>query len=268
MLRSSAFSAALLAAISISSTVNVSSAAADGVYTPSIKDDISQAPINWSGVYFGVNAGYAWGDSEVDLTRSSGAIYYNDPFLPSDRRQDFEDADGFLGGVQVGINKQFGRSVIGLEADVAWTNIEDELTTGVSVQGARWDISSELETLATFRARFGFLVHDNLLVYGTAGVAWGRFDINQATTFVQPCCADGGRTGGKEDHVGYVVGAGAEYALSNNWTIKGEYLYVDLGDQDYALSGTVSPTSSTPYVETFAAEHELHILRAGLNYKF
>ncbi len=236
-------------------------------------DDFSSADasgrLNWSGIYVGANAGYAWGDNSVDLTGSSGAIFYKDPFLPGDRHQDFDDSDGFVGGLQAGVNQQYGKVVVGLEADVAWSGIDAELTTGISVQGAQWDITSELETLATFRARLGYLVQNNLLVYATAGAAWGEFDVKQATTFkIPPPDIAGGRTGGTEDHYGWTIGGGAELALTRNWTIRGEYLYVDLGKQDYDLKGTTKPGGSDPYTETFAAEYQLHILRAGLNYSF
>lgn len=231
--------------------------------TPSFAQD-------WSGFYVGAHAGYGWGDGNVDLSGSSGAIHWNDPFLPGDQRQNFGGLDGWLGGLHVGANYQTGLVIVGLEADVSWSDIGDDLTTGVSVQGAQWDIKTELDAFGTVRGRLGFLVSPTFLVYGTAGAAWGQFDVRQATTFLNPP-DDGGRTSGSFNHFGYVVGGGAEWALGQNLFLRAEYLYLDFGKEDYALKGTNKPPNdpaAVPYIETFSAEHELHTLRVGVSYKF
>ena len=150
-------------------------------------DDFSSAHasgrLNWSGIYVGANAGYAWGDNSVDLTGSSGAKFYKDPFLPGDRHQDFDNSDGFVGELQVGVNQQNGNVVVGLEADVAWSAIDAELTTGISVQGAQWDITSELETLATFRARLG--IWSRITCWSTPLLASRGASRRQAGNYVQ-----------------------------------------------------------------------------------
>lgn len=225
---------------------------------------------DWSGPYIGAHAGYASGDAAVDLTGSSGAIHYNDPFLPGDQHQKFGGYDGWIGGGQIGFNQQFDTIVAGVEADVSATDVGSDLTTGISVQGASWDISSELEVLGTVRGRLGFLLSNQLLAYGTGGFAWGRVDVKQATTFHNPP-DDGGRTSGTINHFGYAIGGGLEYMIAPKFSIKAEYLYVDLGKEDYALSGTTKPPSNpaaAPYVETFASDIELHTFRVGLNYAF
>jgi outer membrane immunogenic protein len=222
----------------------------------------------WSGLYIGAHAGYGWGSTDVDLSNSTGAIFYNDPFVPSSGS--LSDSDGFVGGLQVGANKQLGGMVVGLEADVSWSGMEADGTFTTPL-GSQWAITSELTTLGTVRGRVGLLATPALLIYGTAGLAWGQVDVTQATTFVDGKGAkldDGGRTSGDFNHIGYAIGAGAEYALGNGWSLKGEYLYIDLGDEDYQLTGTTKPGGTVPYVETFASELDLHTLRVGANYKF
>ena len=63
---------------------------------------------------------------------------------------------------------------------------------------------------------------------------------------------------------GYTVGGGLEYALNRNWSIKGEYLYYDLGSETLTASAIVGPA------ETVFFNHDAsgHIVRAGLNYRF
>ena len=69
--------------------------------------------------------------------------------------------------------------------------------------------------------------------------------------------------------VGWTIGAGVEYAITNNITIKGEYLYYNLGSSN----NTISPLSSFPLARlarwvTAKTNYEGSIFRAGVNYKF
>lgn len=64
------------------------------------------------------------------------------------------------------------------------------------------------------------------------------------------------------------LGAGAEWAISPNVSIQGQYLYVDLGKENYALNGTQKPNDNVPYTETFATDLDFHTVRIGVNYRF
>jgi outer membrane immunogenic protein len=228
---------------------------------------------DWSGFYIGAHAGYATGDWDADFSKTTGALIYNDPFVPD--QQSLDDDGGWLGGFQVGGNYQTGALVVGVEADVSWTNADAGgrfVTTDAGPCApnscTQWDISSELEVFGTIRGRLGFAT-GNALIYGTGGLAWGITDSRQASQHNGPAFAtDGGRTSGDTNHIGWTAGVGAEWKLASNWSVKGEYLYVDLGEEDYSLSGTTSPTSTTPWTEHYAQELELHTFRVGLNYKF
>jgi outer membrane immunogenic protein len=244
------------------------------LYSPSLKDrPFEEARVNWTGLYFGVHAGYGWSNTDVDLSHSTGAIFYNDPFVPD--HGSLKSSSGFIGGLQTGYNYQIDRVVVGLEADFSWSNLEDD-GTFTTPKGSQWHIKSQLDDFGTMRGRLGFLAHPGLLIHGTGGLAWGQFNVHQATTFVlgsgcsplgSPAC-EGGRTSGTFDQLGFAVGGGAEWMLSPHWTLKGEYLFMDFGKEYYALPGTTTPGGSTPYVETFAAQQQMQVIRAGLNYKF
>lgn len=223
---------------------------------------------NWSGAFVGANIGYGNATTTVDLSHSTGAIFYNDPFNPS--TGSLGSTGGLIGGLEAGYNHQFGSFVIGLSADVSWAD-SDASASFTTPLGSKWDIKSSLDMFGTVRARAGVLVTPAMLVYATGGMAWGKFDVDQATTFVDGKGKQidvGGVTSGSFNHIGFVVGGGAQYALTSNWSIKAEYLYANLGSQDYQLEGTTKPGGNVPYVETFSATTDMHIGRVGLAYKF
>ena len=239
-----------------------------GVSAPAIAGGFDSYPRStWTGVYLGGHVGHAWGNWDVDLSHSSGAIHYNDFFVPDQRS--LGGGDGWLGGLQAGYNYQTGSLVVGLEADVSWSGIDASgRYTTAAPNYATWDIKSQLDVFGTVRGRLGFTT-GSLLIYGTAGLAWGQTDSSQATNWFPPAPPDvGGRTSGKTNHIGYALGAGAEMQLSPSWSVKAEYLYVDLGKENYALKGTTKPGGSVPYVETYATDIDFHSFRVGLNYRF
>ncbi|CAA0095464.1 Uncharacterised protein [Starkeya nomas] len=141
------------------------------------------------------------------------------------------DIDGFIGGLQAGYNWQgAGPLVLGVETDIQYADVSSSVFT--------------LDYFGTLRARLGFAV-DQFLLYGTGGLAYGR-----GTYEVIGLSND-------KNHIGWTVGAGAEYAIDNNWSVKGEYLYVDLGEENYATFGGRRDVGMTT-----------NIVRAGVNYRF
>lgn len=218
--------------------------------------------LDWSGLYVGLNGGYGTGDSNYDLSTSSGAMFYNDFFDPDNVSADL---DGWTAGLHAGAQKQVGRMIFGGEVDVSWTGMQSHLNA--STPNTIWDIEADLEMFGTVRGRLGYLVTDRIMVYGTGGFAWGKVDAEQRSTHL-PGNIPGGVTSGEQNHFGWTLGGGAEIALTNSISLRGEYLYVDLAEEEYALRGTVSPTSKTPYVETFDAGYDFHVIRGGLSYRF
>lgn len=205
----------------------VAAGAASAADLPSRKGPVVApvyAPVfTWTGFYVGANAGYGWGNV------NAGTVFNN-------RTVNIDDLDGFVGGGQVGYNYQMGQFVVGLEADIQGA----DLNSGSSFFGDR----VRTEWFGTVRGRVG-VAFDRFMPYVTGGWAYG----NVKTTIGGVGSTDKTHTGG------YAIGGGLEYAFTNNWTAKVEYLYVDLGEKTVFNSGVKVGT-------------DFSVVRAGLNYKF
>lgn len=174
------------------------------------------APVfSWTGFYIGANAGYGWG-SGTGLADAYGV-----------------SPQGWFGGGQVGVNYQFQNNIVaGLEADV----------DGGDISGNALGLSSKLDTFGTVRARLGY-AFGRVLPYVTGGFAWGSNTL------------DYGALSQSQTHTGWTAGAGLEYALTDHWTAKTEYLYTDLGSKYYDIVGADSGLTN-------------QAVRLGVNYKF
>jgi outer membrane immunogenic protein len=211
---------------------SISAYAADAPVRGPVKAPVAvAAPLfNWSGFYYGVQGGYAWGDS-THTNSATGASSGN------------IDANGVLLGGTVGANWQTGGLVTGVEADLAWANADGSGGNVVACAGA---CSTEVNWLGTGRVRAGFAL-DAYLFYATGGAAFAGVEGGQA-----------GFTSKDKTRVGWTVGAGVEAAATRNWTTKVEYLYADLGDK----GAYTTPAGS------YNVDLKSHIVRMGLNYKF
>lgn len=189
--------------------------------------------VDWTGFYAGVHADYLWGEPDVDGTIA--------PFIVED-----EKLDGLGGGGQVGFNYQIDQFLIGVEADISAFDSDSDIFTFKS-PGFSEGITVDLDWLATLRARAGF-VWENVLVYGTGGFAWAGGD---SEYFGFGPIADSNLSWS-----GYAVGGGAEYILDERISLKAEYLYVDLDDED--LDAQISGFKGVGI--------EASIVRLGINY--
>ncbi len=199
---------------------------------------------NWSGIYIGINGGYAFGNSDWN---SSGV------FTPA--TGNFNVNGGLVGGT-VGINFQSGPVVYGLEADGDWTDIQGSTSNGACVTPATCQTSNDW--LATFRGRVGY-AFDRVLVYGTAGGAVG--DVKATITVPGFPSASTDST-----QFGWTAGGGVEFALTENITAKAEYLFVDLSNG--SLSCAAGACNGNATAINVPVQFDASIVRAGLNFKF
>ena len=207
---------------------------------------------SWTGLYVGAVAGAGhtkWDRNGFYDTNAVG--------------DSFTDGAASIGGT-LGYNFQFAPTwVAGIEGDGNWFDSRHHLTCAAGPDadgiGSCYDSDSlgDLRSrwYATIRGRVGYLADPRLLVYVTGGVAFGD------TSYSVNDYSGGGQGSLTQTHTGWVVGGGAEWMLARNWTVKGEYLHIDLGSKDYVLPGTAQPdffTSIRPVYD---------VVRIGLNYK-
>ena len=211
------------------------------------------AAYSWTGFYLGVHAGYGWGERDFDLDDNPG---FNDDFP-------FEyDLDGFVGGAQIGANYQWNWLVVGIEGDVSWAPMDEEISYDLGFGGLNEDISAEAELnwIASVRARAG-LALDRFMIYGTGGWAFADVDVD---VDMRDSCGFCNDDDGNESYNGWVLGAGIEAMVTQHITARIEYLHYDFGSEDveYDLFGP-------PADETFGeADLNLNVVRAGVNWKF
>ncbi|MDP8250791.1 outer membrane protein [Pseudochrobactrum saccharolyticum] len=205
---------------------------------------------SWTGGYIGLNAGYAGGKFKHPFA----AQYYDagDWFDIATGSAKITSS-GFIGGVQAGYNWQFDQTVVGLETDFQASGLKSDFDVSVP-GGTLVNLGTKVSWFGTTRVRLGYTPVDRFLVYATGGVAYGKVK-TYANNYL-----DGSSQ--SDTKVGYTVGAGAEYAITNNVTLKTEYLYTDLGKLklDY-----VDLDRSWRIGE---AKSQFHTVRVGLNYKF
>ena len=248
------------------------------------------AVFSWTGFYVGANAGYSWGDWKpssnfpiFDGTTSffpPNTGFINDwdcstfgPFCAGKA-----NVRGALGGAQAGYNWQSDKWFFGVEGDVQATAQKRTENGTINYTGVatppcddiagppcvvtvsnRW----ELPWLATLRGRLG-LANDRWLVYATGGLAVG--EARSSFTFTENQGANVALTvPSSVVKAGWTLGAGVEAALGQNWSVKAEYLYIDLGSHTVSA---VNPTGFGPAV--FNQSYRIHdnIVRAGINYLF
>ena len=193
-------------------------------------------------------------------------------------------SSGFIGGGQLGYNGQWGSVVAGIETDIS--GIAGSGGTG-TVTGASSDgvysylgqttVSRRLSYLGTLRGRLGYLVTPTLLLYGTAGMAYGGTHMNtsvwgSATPVVFPTfpTLTGGSWFGEQSsnstRVGWTAGAGGEWMFAPHWSVGLGYLYYDLGRVTYQTpwvgANGIAGSSQT------SARFTGNLVRASLNYHF
>jgi len=165
----------------------------------------------WAGPYLGATLGYEWGSVS------------NNPTKPS----------GLSGGVEGGFNWQHGNFVYGAEADFQFSGAQDTF--------APWQFTNPW--FGTLRGRAGVAIN-NVLLYGTAGLAYGELTADTA-----------GNLSESHTSFGWAAGGGAEVAFTPHWSGKAEWLYLDLANRSFSVTSVNNGLSA-------------NLLRFGVNYHF
>jgi outer membrane immunogenic protein len=240
-----------------------------------VKAPVMAPAYNWTGFYVGGNIGSQWGSA--DLTTStvyspSGNVMSSSvPAIVAVGAQHI-NSSSVTGGFTAGYNWQVNNAVFGLEGDINYFGFKgsasgsavypccapDSFTVNSSVS-ADW--------LATIRGRLGFLATPHWLIYATGGVAIA--DVKGNFTFTDTFANATESAAIRATRVGWTAGVGGEYAVGNGWSLKAEYLYVDLGrasttSTNLTADGVAWPTN----VFTHSVDLKSNIVRVGVNYRF
>lgn len=247
---------------------------------------VEAGPHDWSGFYIGANVGYGFGESgltQLSPLSPEAALAQDLAAIPASQKS---DVAGFAGGGQAGYNLQIDKNLVaGLEADIAYANIGGSFGN-TALPASRFfplttTTTQNLQWLGTVRGRLGFLGRDDLLLYGTGGLAYGGVSARGALeeffpTFGGGVSADCTRlalfcSAGQASNAlaGWTAGGGVEYAIARNFSLKAEYLFVDLGKQTYTIFAFGwSAEAGRPINLAASADTRTHLIRTGLNYKF
>jgi outer membrane immunogenic protein len=182
---------------------------------------------SWSGFYVGIQGGGAWGDSEHSVPGITTGSF---------------DLSGGLFGVTWGTNWQSGNVVFGTESDFSFSSIDGDV---IAAACGPTTCFTDVRNLSTSRLRLGYAM-DRTLVYVTGGLAYGTVRAGVSGTPFED----------DKTRFGWALGAGIEWKLDPRWSLKAEYLHVDLGDHsNYSVPGVKIDVDVTT-----------DIVRVGLNY--
>ncbi len=249
---------------------------------------------NWQGIYAGINAGY--GDGQANYTaNAAGPVYYNrgpgaawlypqiyDNFPSFYSLNGVNNLNGVVAGGQIGYNHQFDNNlVLGAETEFNYADINNRYATGdvnnissVNQRGINniyYNDRTGINWFGSTRLRLGYNL-GKFLTYITAGLAYGSVSNNSLG--IQEYIYEGTFRGGNSTTnntsvtTGWTAGAGAEYIVAENWSVKGEYLFTQLGNLDIQgyPAAINPPLAATSVLNGSIGPWSVHQARVGLNY--
>lgn len=196
----------------------------------------NQPAVTWSGMYVGLQTGLA---SQKAITSTKHPNFSASSSLSSSE---------MILGAHAGVNGQIGMFVFGGEADFERTGTAKSFRTAIAA--GQYTGSVTAPWVATLRGRAGIAV-DRFLVYATAGMAITEASYRGAAT--------GMFTNSISSYfAGMAMGAGVEYAITNNITARAEYRYIDFARKNFSFSG----------IDTSKVDMSISALRLGASLKF
>ena len=238
---------------------------------PAEAADLSAMPVkaprapsayDWSGFYLGGHFGYAAGPSDWSTTSVGGAAPFSGSLDVFNTFDIFKGTGSDFAGFQAGYTTMLpSRVVFGVEADASFPSVIAGTSALSSAAIGLATYSEQVEFSGTVRGRIGY-APGNWLIYATGGLAWTYDQFTRAQVLGTP--AGGAVAPGTvetvlmQPRVGWTLGAGAEFALTSNWSARFEYLFADYGSRSVLF-----PAAG----QTFGSDLALSELRVGLNYR-
>lgn len=202
---------------------------------------VAQQVYNWTGIYIGANGGYGWGQQDPFGVLTNRFDAYSVPF------------SGWMLGGTAGAQIQSGHVVIGVEADIDWSQITGSSKVvptigGIPIPGGTAALTTNIKNLSTGRFRVGYAL-DNWLLYATAGLVLADANTNVSTVGGVACTTAilSAVCSGTNYRIGATAGAGIEYGFTPNISAKLEYLYITAASLELS---------------------RINVVRAGLNFRF
>ncbi len=198
----------------------------------SVKDGYVPAvyTYNWTGPYIGASVGAMISGHESWKYLSNGASVDGLGFA------------GYFAGGQAGYNVQMGQTVVGIEADYGWTNAHG----GKSCPNAFFfTCETEVDNLGSVTGRLGYSM-GRALFYGKGGLAFGDVTLQTKQNAGAAIAPSNTSVNGSSDTlIGWTAGAGMEFALTDRWSAKAEYMYYDLGKETFAVDNGLQVDGDT-----------------------
>jgi outer membrane immunogenic protein len=222
---------------------------------------------SWNGFYVGGNVGGHFGSDQITPTAdASGGFGPAGAAAINAMSPTTLHPEGVIGGIQGGYNWQIGNVLYGLEVDASAVGGTAQRTlSGFGPAIAPGDFmtnSTGATALATVRPRLGW-AWDRNLFYITGGYAFGNVRVTDTFSFFSGSFVGAFNTSARQS--GWTVGAGYEYAFVNAWSVKVEYLFVDLGGFPNLIPG---PLAGAPANIRVQHDYTDNIARVGVNYHF
>jgi len=222
----------------------------------------------WGGFYVGGNAGGSWGDQSVSASvepgNGSAAISAIDAAAISRASALKSNKGAFTGGIQGGYNYMMGPWLLGLEGDWDWLDLNT--TSTKSAPSALlinppvvYSLNQQVTTdwMVTLRPRIGY-AFDRWLVYATGGLAWSELKYRADITDSR---GNRGVVDTNTTKTGWAAGVGAGYALTSQWSLRGEWLYADFGHVGTATTNAFASVRPNDAVKA-------NLVRVGADYRF
>jgi outer membrane immunogenic protein len=213
----------------------------------------------WTGIYIGGQIGYAWASGNNNFTGF-------DPFFgPAGGTFLSTSAggtpSGVIGGANVGYNYQINQWVLGVEGSVDGTSLSNTAVVAFP-DGTSLTAHTKADIQGSIRGRLG-VAWDRALIYGTGGVAFGGF--NTDVSILNPAVPFFANGNVSNTRVGWTVGGGIQYAITNNWSVRAEYRYTNWG----TLSDGRLTAAAAPGVFFNGNRHlNQNQVQVGFDYKF
>lgn len=269
---------------SIASRVTAAALALGVLLDPQVSSPAHAGPAHdggkaWDGFYAGGYVGGAWGDADTSASATCG------PFIPyyfHCGNQARVEASGtgsssdrsFSGGVKAGYDWRQGHTVFGGVVDFGSLDLDLDRTStsayAAAAPGVPFRTTTALDTdwLLTARARLGWAVAPDLLVYATGGLAVTKIHTTLHFSDDNGRFRGSGSGSNSETKTGWTIGAGAEWQLARNWSLQAEYLYADFGSVSTS-AGVLTPAfPAATSTLTTTTDLDVQTVRIGINYYF